>query len=206
MITLLVLLVLFIGAYAGYKKGIVMQLLQTIGYVLVLIFANDYYRVLSDKLYLLLPYPTPFAPEANPYRFYEESLMLSLNDSYYDISAYLMICVAGWLIVRFLAKLISYTLENLRAPEPLSGNGGSLLGFFVNYVGLFFVLLLLTTIPYDEIQDRLADNSLTHKMVTSTPIVSNRTYQTFILEVNQKAREEQPLMDIQTTDEENTEE
>lgn len=206
MITLFVLLVLFIGAYAGYKKGIVMQLLQTIGYALVLIFAKDNYRFLSEKLYLLLPYPTPFAPEANPYRFYDERLMLSMDESYYDISAYLIILVVGWLVIRFLTKLLSYTLEKMRVPEPLSGVGGSILGFGVNYMGLFFVLFLLTTIPYDGVQDRIADNFLTNKIVTSTPAVSDRAYQTFILEVNQRTREEEPLLDIQSTDEESTEE
>lgn len=211
MVTVLILLILFVGAYGGYKKGIVLQLIQTIGYAIVFIMALDYYQLLSDYLYLLIPYPTPFAPESNPYLFYEENLMLSLDISYYHILAFLAILFIGWLIVVFFTKLISYTLEKLKTPEPFSAIGGAILGFIVNYLGLFIILLLLTTIPYDMIQNRLIDSSLAEKIVTSTPIVSEKAYQTFILDVNEEVMENQPTMDIQqptneTNEEETTEE
>lgn len=206
MITLLILLILFIGAYAGYKKGIVLQLLQTIGYAMVYIFALDYYKLLSEYLYLLIPYPTPFAPESNPYRFYDESLMLSLDLSYYDILAFIAIFLVGWVVVRFLVKFISYTLENVKLPEPFSGIGGALLGFGVNYLGIFYVLFLLTTIPYDMIQDGLAESFLAEPMIASTPVVTNNAYQRFVLSVHDEANQNQPTMDIQPFNEETDEE
>lgn len=205
MVTLLILLILFVGAYGGYKKGIMLQLIQTIGYAIVFIFATDYYQLLADYLYLLIPYPTPFAPETNPYLFYEESLMFSLDYSYYDILAFLAIMFVGWMVVGFLAKIISYTLEKIRLPEPLSGIGGAILGFFVNYLGLFGVLFLLTTIPYDFVQNRLADSFLAENMITSTPLVSERAYQTFILDVNEETMQNQPTMNINQPTEETNE-
>lgn len=205
MITLLILLILFIGAYGGYKKGIVLQLLQTIGYAIVYIFAMDYYKPLSEYLYLLIPYPTPFAPESNPYRFYDESLMLSLDLSYYEILSFIAIFLVGWVVVRFLVKFISYTLENLKLPEPYSGIGGAILGFGVNYLGTFYILFLLTTIPYDIVQDGLAESFLAEPMITSTPGVSDNAYQKFVISVNEEANQNKPTMDIPPLNEETDE-
>jgi uncharacterized membrane protein required for colicin V production len=205
MVTLLILLILFVGAYAGYKKGVMLQLIQTIGYAIVFIIAMNYYQLVADYFYLLIPYPTPFAPESNPYLFYDESLMFSLDYSYYDILAFIAIMVVGWLVVKFFTKLISYTLEKIRLPESLSGIGGAILGFLVNYIGLFGLLFLLTTIPYDFVQNRLADSFLAENMIRSTPILSDRAYQTFILDVHEETMQNEPTMNIEEPTEETNE-
>lgn len=210
MVTLLILLVFFIGAYAGYKNGIILQLLEAIGYVIVFMYALDYYRLLSEYLYLLVPYSTPFAPESNPYFFYDESLMFSLDMSYYHILSFIAIMLVGWVVVKFLSKLISYTVKQLRVPEPINGVGGAILGFIVNYLGTFIILFFLTTIPFEMIQNSISDSFIAEKMVTSTPGVSNKAYQIFILDVHEESLQEQPLMEIEppaeeTADEENSE-
>lgn len=213
MVSLLIVLILFVGAYAGYKRGIILQLIQTIGYAIGLILAIDNYRALSDFLYLLVPYSTPFAPETNPYPFYDESLMFSMDYSYYDLLSFLILLLIAWAIVRFIAGLLSYTLELFKAPEPLSGIGGSILGFLVNYVGVFYILFFLTTLPFDFIQNRLVNSSLATGMIASTPTLSDNTYQRFILDVHEEANLEEPVLEIlppeedteEPTEEENTE-
>lgn len=197
MLNLLILMIFFIGAYDGYKRGIVLKLLQAIGFTVIIIFTMDYYKLLSDFLYLLVPYPTPFAPEANPYLFYDERFIFSMDMSYYNMLAFLIIFLVGWVLVKFLIQFISYTLEKLRAPEPLSGIGGAIIGIATNYIGLFFLFTFLSIIPLDIIQTQLFDSSIAHKMVTSTPELSERVYQTFIVEENEKAAQELPTMDIE---------
>lgn len=202
MITLLILVILFIGAYSGYKNGIIEQLLKTIGYVISLILAFDYYDVLSEYLELIVPYPSPFAPQANPYSYYEESLMFSLDQSYYHLISFFTIFVLGWFITRIIVQLLSYTLTKIKVPEPLNGVGGSVLGFVVNYLGVFYILFILTTIPLGFVQDRLSESFVADKMVTSSPIVSKDTYQKFIVEVNEEVKNSRPLMDIESSPEE----
>lgn len=206
MITLLILLILFIGAYSGYKNGIILQLIKTIGYVVVLIFAFDYYIPISEYLYLLVPYPTPFFPESNPYAFYDVSLLLTLDLSYYYLVSFLLILLIGWLIVRFLTQLVSYTIEQFRAPEPLSGIGGAVLGFIVNYVGVFYLLLLLSLIPFDFVQNRLTDSFVADNILTSTPELTERNYQRFILDAHETALENRPTMNIEPPADEGSEE
>lgn len=206
MITLLILLILFIGIYSGYKNGIILQLIKTIGYVIVLIFAFDYYIPLSKYLYLLVPYPTPFFPESNPYVFYDESLLLTLDLSYYYLISFLLILLIGWLIVRFLTKLVSYTVEQFKVPERLNGIGGAVLGFIINYVGVFYLLLLLSLIPVDFIQSRLIDSFVAENILTSTPELTERNYQRFILDAHETALENRPTMKIEPPADDSNEE
>lgn len=206
MTNLIILLVLFIGIYSGFKKGVILQLLQTIGYTITLIFSLDYYEPLSEFLYLMVPYPTPFFPDRNPYLFYDEHYIFSMDISYYQMLSFIALFLIGWLIVKFLTKLISYTLEILRAPEPISGIGGGILGFLVNYVGLFILLVFLTTIPIDFIQTRIYESSLAQNIITETPELSERVYNKFIVQVNQEVMEDLPTMELQPDVNENNEE
>ena len=201
MIGLLIVLILFIGAYAGYKRGIILQMLQTIGYAVSLLIAMDNYRWLSEKLFLLVPYSTPFAPETNPSPFHDESLLFSLTDSYYDLLAFLILLFLGWVVVRFLAAFLSYTLEYLKAPEPVSGIGGAVLGFAVNYIGIFYILFFLTVIPFAPLQSRLVNSSLASGILTATPQLSESTYQDFILEVHEENMAEEPELEVVPTEE-----
>lgn len=197
MLNIVILLILFVGAYEGYKKGIVLKLLQAIGYTVIIIFSLDYYKQLSEFLYLMVPYPTPFAPSENPYLFYSDQYIFSMDGSYYDMLAFLILFAIGWVIVKFLITFMSYTLEKLRAPEPISGIGGAIIGITINYLALFFLFIFLTTIPFGLIQNQLYNSSIAHNIITSTPELSGRVYQSFVVEVNEEALNNLPTMDIE---------
>lgn len=196
MITILILLILIYGAYSGYKNGTVIELLKAVGYGIVLIFAFDYYKQLSEFLELIIPYPTVFAPESNPYYFYDANMIFSMDQSYYNIISFGIIFLIGWLIVKFIVRLVSYTLMRLKAPEPFNSIGGAILGFIMNYLGVYFILFFLSTIPLSFIQEGLDNSFAARNMITSTPVVSEQFHDRFIVEVNREAVENQPLMDL----------
>ena len=204
MITLLILLILFIGAYSGYKNGIMLQLIKAIGYVIAFMYAFDYYEWVSEYLFLLIPYPTPFAPESNPYYFYDDSFMFSLDLSYYQIISFLLIFIIGWVIVRVLTQLISYTVNQIKVPEPYNGIGGAVIGFIMNYIVTFYLIFLASLIPVDLIQDQIADSSLAETMLTSTPSLSESTYERFVVKPKTEHEQNKPLMDLNPPVEEET--
>lgn len=211
MITLLILLIFFIGAYSGYKSGVILQLLKAIGYVIAFMFAFDYYEWVSKYLFLLIPYPTPFAPESNPYYFYDESFMFSLDLSYYHVISFLLIFIIGWVIVRVLSQLVSYTVDQIKLPESYNGIGGAVIGLVIHYIVTFYFIFLASLIPLDLIQDRLIDSSLAETMLTSTPNLSESTYERFVVKPNNEHEQNQPLMELnppaeETNEEETTEE
>lgn len=204
MITLLILLILFIGAYSGYKNGIMLQLIKAIGYVIAFMYAFDYYEWVSEYLFLLIPYPTPFAPESNPYYFYDEHFMFSLDLSYYQVISFLLIFIIGWVIVRVLTQLVSYIVNQVKVPEPYNSIGGAVIGFIMNYIVTFYLIFLASLIPVDLIQDQIADSSLAETMLTSTPSLSESTYERFVVKPKTEHEQNKPLMDLNPPVEEET--
>ena len=208
MLTIAILLILFIGAYSGYKNGVIIGLLRTIGYTITFNFAMEYYKILSEYIYLIVPYPSPFALVDSPYHYYDIDLIYSLDQSYYYLISVLVILLIGWFITRILSQFLSYFTEGLIIPQLFDGIAGSIIGFVVNYLGVFLVLFILSTIPYDVIQNKMSKSLLADSMLTSTPDLSEWSYQVFIEEVHEEVIKNQPLMDVEaiTNPEENTDE
>lgn len=197
MLTIAILFILFIGAYSGYKNGIIIGLLRTIGYAISFIFAMDYHKILSEYIYLVVPYPTPFAPVENPYHYYDADLIFSLDRSYYYLVSLLAILLVGWLATRLVSQLFSYFTEEIIIPEPFNGIGGSIMGLIVHYMGIFLLLFVLSTIPYDLIQNKISESWLADTMLTSSPGLSERAYQEFVQEVHEEEIRNQPIIDIE---------
>lgn len=199
MLTIAILTILFIGVYSGYKNGVIVGLLRTIGYTITFNFAMEYYKMLSKYVYLIVPYPSPFTPVENPYHYYDVDLILSLDQSYYYLVSFIAILIVGWFITRLLSQILSYFTENLIVPEPFNGIGGSIFGFAVNYIGVFLLLFVLSTIPYNIIQNKISESSLADSMLTSTPNLSEWSYQVFIADVHEEDLKKQPIMEIDAT-------
>lgn len=197
MLSLVILFILFIGAYSGYQNGLITGLIRTIGYTLSLILALTYYEQLSELIYLIVPYPSPFSPIENPYHYYEMDMIFTLDQSYYYLVSLLVILIIGWLITRFISQFLSYFAEEMFVPEPFDGMGGSIIGFVVNYSAVFLILFILSTIPYDAVQNRLADSALADNMLTSTPILSKKTEEQFILDVHDEEMNKLPTMELE---------
>lgn len=197
MLSLVILFILFIGAYSGYQNGLITGLIRTIGYTLSLILALTYYEQLSELIYLIVPYPSPFSPIENPYHYYEMDMIFTLDQSYYYLVSLLVILIIGWLITRFISQFLSYFAEEMFVPEPFDGIGGSIIGFVVNYSAIFLILFILSTIPYDAVQNRLADSALADNMLTSTPILSKKTEEQFVLDVHDEEMKNLPTMELE---------
>ncbi len=197
MLTIVILFVLFLGTYSGYKNGLMTGLLRTIGYTASFILAMDYYKVVRNYIYMIVPYPSPFFPNENPYYYYDEKFMFTLDESYYYILSFLAILLGGWLVTRLVTQLLSYFTEGIAVPRVLDGVGGGIIGFVVHYLGIFLILLILSTIPYDFIQNRISKSIIGDTMLTSTPVVSERSYQIFIEDVFEEVDQNRPLMDLE---------
>ena len=197
MLTLAILFILFIGAYSGYRNGIVIGLVRTIGYTISLILAFDYYKLLSEFIYLIIPYPSPFAPTDNPYSYYEMDMIFTLDQSYYYLISFLLIVMVGWLITRLISQFINNFTEKLTVPEPFDGIGGALIGFIFNYLTIFLFLLIASTIPYDLVQNKLSESVLADNILTNSPVLSKKSYQHFILDVHEEEIKKLPTMELE---------
>lgn len=197
MLTLVILIIFLIGTYNGYKNGIILALIQTIGYTISAILALKYYKALSQLLYLIIPYPSPFSPAENPYAYYEMDKIFTLDQSYYHLVSFLVILILGMLVTYFVSRLLASFAEELYVPAPFDSVGGGIIAFIQHYIAIFLILFTLSTIPYDFIQNRLTTSWLADWMIVSSPIISEATDQQFIQEVYEEEIKELPLMELE---------
>ena len=71
---------------------------------------------------------------------------MSLDQSFYKLVAFLVIMILGWLVVRFLGYVAS-ELTFLPLLKQFNTIGGAALGFFMNYLFIYFVLYAVAMIP-----------------------------------------------------------
>ena len=175
--TLARLIILALGAYGGARRGLVLQLVMTTGYFVSYIAASQYYKELGRHLNLLIPYPA--ASEGTQLAFYNQTIVFSLDQAFYNGVAFLLILFIGWLLTRFVGGLLN-SLTYIPVLKQVNTLGGALLAFIVSYTGIFLVLVLLTMLPFASIQEAFNNSRLAQMIVENTPILSKQIYNWWI--------------------------
>lgn len=170
MLTILILVFLATGFYAGYRRGLMLQLVYSVGYLLSFIVAKSYYKPLGKKFELLIPYPAP-TPKTSLVLF-DKSLIFDLDKAFYAGFAFVVILFFGWLLTKFIG-MICYGLTF----KPLMRQGNEVAGGILNtlftLVALTIVLTLMAMVPIDFIQNLFRKSSFARALVEATPLVSS---------------------------------
>lgn len=181
MLTLIILVVLLIGVYAGARRGLVLQVVYTIGYILSFFVAKAYYLNLSEKLEMLVPYSQPGIDDNMIY--YNTAEKLNLDYAFYNALAFLLIIAIGWLITRTIGYMLN-SLTFLPLLREVNYLGGGLLGFIMQYLAIFLFLKFLTFIPFEFVQDQFTNSGLANWIVQNTPYLSTAVYDWWLGIVN----------------------
>lgn len=177
MLTLLIILVLGIGFYTGAKRGLILQIIYTFGYLIVYFIAKSQYKNLASRLELYVPYPS--ATPDTKLVFFNQVITLELDQAFYGAVAFLLILFVGWLVIRFLA-IFAHGLVFVPVLKEANWFAGGLMNFLVVYVGLFLVLSAASMIPIDFIQNQFKSNGFARFIVQNTPIFSKQMYHLWI--------------------------
>ncbi|MEI5995548.1 CvpA family protein [Candidatus Enterococcus mansonii] len=177
MLTLLILLLLAIGFYTGARRGLILQALYTFGYLCSYLVAKNYYKSLASHLELYIPYPSPTAE--TKLVFFKQELTLDLDQAFYGAVAFLLILIAGWLIVRLLA-IFAHGLVFVPVLKQANWLAGGFISFLVIYIGIFLVLSTLSMLPVDAIQNQFKNSGFARFIVQDTPIFSKQIYHLWI--------------------------
>ena len=173
MLTLLIMIVLFVGIYSGVRRGLVLQLIYTAGYIITFFTAHKYYQPFADKLEMLVPYPQPGIGETMP--FYSELQVLHLDVAFYNALAFLILIAIGWILTRIIGHMLT-SLTFVPVIKQLNSIGGGILGFIMQYAGIFLLLYFLTLIPLDFIQNLLQQSKLATWIISNTPYLSKTIF------------------------------
>ncbi|SDQ47057.1 Uncharacterized membrane protein, required for colicin V production [Carnobacterium viridans] len=177
LMTVLIVLILAMGAYSGARRGLVLQFVFTIGYFVSYLLARNYYQLLGSHLELIVPYPS--ATESSQFVFYDQALGFNLDGAFYNGVAFITILFVGWLITRFVGGLLN-AVTLIPVIKQLNTLGGALLNVIVSYIAIFIVLFLLTMVPVDAIQESFNNSWLARTIVEDTPVISAQLYNWWI--------------------------
>lgn len=171
MLTILVILFLAYSFYAGARRGVALQAVYTIGYLVSFIIARMTAKALSPALELWVPYPS--ATPSSKFVFFKSSLDFRLDSAFYYGVSFVFVLAVCWCVVRIIG-LAAHDLEYFQVnDERVNKLGGGFLNFICAYVFVFLLLYLLALIPVNSLQETLGHSPIAILMVRYTPILSN---------------------------------
>lgn len=111
--------------------------------------------------------------------FFNQEIVLELDQAFYGAVAFLLILFIGWLIVRF-AAIFARSLTFMPILKQADWVAGGVLSMVVLYIGMFLVLNAVSMIPVDFIQNQFESSGLARFMVKDTPIFSKQIYNLWV--------------------------
>lgn len=167
MVDILILIVLIGGIIVGAKRGLIVQLIHMIGFIVALIVAFQYYKPLAEKFVLWIPFP---AITANSQLSIAVET-LDLDQTFYRIIAFALI----FFIVKFALQIVASMFDFLKYLPilgPISSILGAILGFIEIYFLLFVFIYVLALLPVDFLQTAIGGSFLSNFILEHTPFLS----------------------------------
>lgn len=180
MLTLGIIFLLGIGFYTGVRRGAALELLYTLGYFIVFLMANLFYKKLGEHLELFIPYPS--ATEDSKMVFFDQATAIKLDTAFYAGTAFVLILFVGWLIVRFIG-IFFYSFTFTRVKDKINFWVGGVLGALMVYLTLFFCFYLLSLVPLDFVQNIFRKNGFIRFMVEHTLFFSKAVHKWWITSI-----------------------
>lgn len=166
MLSLIVVAILAYCFYSGARRGMWLQGVHVVGYLLSLVLARFTYLPLGVFLTQWVPYPS--ATEQSKFVFFTNQVGLTLDHAFYNGVAFVFMLMLGWLVTRFVAMWF-HDLSYRKADETISLVVGGAMNFLMGYLFIFLILYLLALIPVTGIQDMLAHSAIASSIVRYTP-------------------------------------
>lgn len=177
MLTIILIVALLLGFYTGYRRGLALQLIRLVGYIITFILATRYYQPLAEIVEMLIPFPS-IQPDTS-LTFYDEATSFFLDDAFYHVITFILIGIIGWLATNFLSllfnKIMYYDFLN-----HLNAIGGGVINALITYVIIFFFFFVLSLIPIEFIQQQFVDNPIAYNVVANTPFFSDFAAETWL--------------------------
>lgn len=169
MLDIILFLLLIAGIIVGAKRGLVVQLIHMVGFIIALVVAYLYYKPLSEYFVLWIPYPVV----TDESRFTMVVGQLDLDQTFYQLFAFVLI----FFVVKFGLQLIASMFDFLKYLPVLgflSKILGAILGFIEMLVLLFFFIYVFALLPMDLIQNQLANSGIAQAILEHTPYFSEK--------------------------------
>ena len=168
MLDLFILAVFIMSLIIGAKRGLIVQLINIARFLIALVAAIIYYKLLADKFVLWIPYPG----------FTEGSTMTLVLDSldvdrtFYRVFAFALIFFAVKISLQILGSMFDF-LTYLPVLSSVNYLLGAVLCFIEAYIILFIGLYVIALLPIESIQSIVDSSLLTGLILEHTPVITS---------------------------------
>lgn len=180
MLTIVIIIALAVGFYTGFRRGLVLQSIRLLGYIITFVLATRYFEPLSRFVEMVIPFPS-VQPDTT-LTFYDEAASFLIDAAFYRVVTFILIGIIGWLLTNFLSILFSRVMY-FDFLNQMDAIGGGVINLLITYVILFLFLFVLSLVPIEFIQQQFVDNPIAYSIVSNTPFLSNFAAETW-LQVN----------------------
>lgn len=167
MLDIILIILLIGGLIVGFTRGLVVQLIHMVGFIIALFVARLYYIPLAENFDLWVPYPA--ITEASRFTIAVERL--NLTETFYQLFAFALIFFAAWFVLQIIASILNF-LKHMPVLGFFSRILGAVLGFVEAYILLFFALYLFALLPVAIVQDTLEASGVAQSLLERTPYLS----------------------------------
>lgn len=169
MLDLILLVLLLAGVLVGFKRGLILQFLHMVGFVVALIVAYTYYKPLAENFVLWVPYPT--VNESSRFAIAVEQL--NLDETFYQLLAFALIFFAVKFVLMLIASMFDF-IKYIPVLGFLSRILGAILGFIEAYILLFLAVYVFALLPIDFIQELIGNSGIARALLEHTPYFSEK--------------------------------
>lgn len=170
MLTILIIVILAYSFYTGYRRGLIMQTIQLVGYIATVVIATRYYDQLSEYVEMLIPFPA--VSQTSEFVFYNEAQSFNLDDAFYRAISFVIITIIGWILTKFLSTFFTRVIyyDILKSVNYILGG---IINLVITYVVVFVFLFIASLIPIEFVQQQFVDNPIAYQIVANTPVLSD---------------------------------
>lgn len=169
MVTFIIILLLLFGFLMGLKRGLVLQVLHFVGFIVAFIMAAVYYDDVASKLAIWIPYPN--STDTSSWAQFLQSM--PVERAFYNAISFAVIFFAVKIIVQIIASMLDF-VASLPILNSVNKLLGALFGFLEVYLILFIVLYILVLTPIEAVQHWINQSSLALFMIEKTPFLSGK--------------------------------
>lgn len=164
-VDVLIILMIALSGVIGFKRGVLKQLVSTVGFLIVVVLAFYLKNPIAEFLSMHLPFFKFGGVFAN---------ITSINIIFYQIVSFLIVVVILQVILNVLIK-ITGIIERILKFTIILGIPSKILGLIVGLIeGFIITFIVLFFLKQPAFNIKVFEGSkLTNKILTSTPVLSN---------------------------------
>ncbi len=155
-IDILISIILLYFIFEGYKKGFVKQTATILGILVSLYLAITRY---AEFQYFLKPY-------------------LNVSETFLQFISFAVIFLGVNIIIQILSNVLEKMTDNAFI-KPVNQVGGALFGLIKGGVLVYFLLLILSEIPYQSLTDTINQSMFADRFLDLTPYVKENLERLF---------------------------